>query len=310
MRHPKKGFTLIELLVVIAIIAILAAILFPVFAQAREKARGISCLSNEKQIGTALMMYTQDYDETFPLQGVLQTGNTYHTMWDYWINVPADWRKGVAPATMAGYNTSAYNSMQPYIKNQQVYNCPSSVEWRRPSYAAAYGDPAKAWGKVSLNYNGTLNSYPIAGMVGPADVPVVWEGFGKFSGAGVMLSQPFLMCTQDGQPCVYKPSYGGCAADGSVNGEFSTMWQTVATTNLVHSGGINMVFGDGHAKWRRIGANVSPANTNCKTDPFTGYDANGYSGVYYNQAGPNKEEWLCHTYMFRPDFQPGTDNCW
>ena len=62
----KRGFTLIELLVVIAIIAILAAILFPVFAQAREKARAASCLSNCKQIGTAIQLYTDDYDETLP----------------------------------------------------------------------------------------------------------------------------------------------------------------------------------------------------------------------------------------------------
>src|SRR5437899_12340722 len=73
MRKPSrrpvriKAFTLIELLVVIAIIAILAAILFPVFAQAREKARQASCLSNQKQIGTAIMMYVQDYGETYPL---------------------------------------------------------------------------------------------------------------------------------------------------------------------------------------------------------------------------------------------------
>jgi prepilin-type N-terminal cleavage/methylation domain-containing protein len=65
----KRAFTLIELLVVIAIIAILAAILFPVFAQAREKARAIQCLSNTKQMGTGIAMYTQDYDEKLPMGG-------------------------------------------------------------------------------------------------------------------------------------------------------------------------------------------------------------------------------------------------
>ena len=71
----KKGFTLIELLVVIAIIAILAAILFPVFAQAREKARQTSCLSNMKQLGTATQLYMDDYDETFPPAKLYPLGN-------------------------------------------------------------------------------------------------------------------------------------------------------------------------------------------------------------------------------------------
>jgi prepilin-type N-terminal cleavage/methylation domain-containing protein len=66
VRRRQGGFTLIELLVVIAIIAILAAILFPVFAQAREKARSSSCLSNQKQTALAFSMYAQDYDETYP----------------------------------------------------------------------------------------------------------------------------------------------------------------------------------------------------------------------------------------------------
>jgi prepilin-type N-terminal cleavage/methylation domain-containing protein/prepilin-type processing-associated H-X9-DG protein len=89
----RNGFTLIELLVVIAIIAILAAILFPVFAQAREKARGIACLSNLKQAGLAYAMYTQDYDETTPLQRSPTDG--------YW-----------------------YFLIQPYVKNWNLMLCP------------------------------------------------------------------------------------------------------------------------------------------------------------------------------------------
>ena len=75
-RSKPQGFTLIELLVVIAIIAILAAILFPVFAQAREKARQTACLSNQKQIGIGIMMYAQDYDETYPLSCAYGDFNT------------------------------------------------------------------------------------------------------------------------------------------------------------------------------------------------------------------------------------------
>src|ERR687894_511258 len=95
------GFTLIELLVVIAIIAILAAILFPVFAQAREKARQTSCLSNLKQIGTASMMYQQDYDEILlpPRRGNYAGGINGAMTWD--------------------------RLMQPYVKNTSLITCPS-----------------------------------------------------------------------------------------------------------------------------------------------------------------------------------------
>ena len=98
----KRAFTLIELLVVIAIIAILAAILFPVFAQAREKARSISCLSNLKQSGTALAMYVQDYDEAFP------------------INIYFGFESSGNPCMM-----TSYQEIQPYQKNAQIEICPS-----------------------------------------------------------------------------------------------------------------------------------------------------------------------------------------
>src|SRR5688500_4426112 len=104
MFSRKRAFTLIELLVVIAIIAILAAILFPVFAQAREKARQTSCLSNMKQTGLGLMMYTQDYDETTPPRN-----DAVDNFGD----------PGVTPNFLG--------SIQPYTRNGKIYGCPSAV---------------------------------------------------------------------------------------------------------------------------------------------------------------------------------------
>ena len=101
LYNGKRGFTLIELLVVIAIIAILAAILFPVFAQAREKARQTSCLSNMKQLGTAITLYTDDYDET---------------------TISAD----EVANPQSGYAQCAwYEKLYPYVKNESCFICPS-----------------------------------------------------------------------------------------------------------------------------------------------------------------------------------------
>jgi prepilin-type N-terminal cleavage/methylation domain-containing protein len=108
MHHSRRGFTLIELLVVIAIIAILAAILFPVFAQAREKARQATCSSNQKQIGTGFMMYVQDYDETFP-----------PTDYDLPGPVRVTWTTLVNPYIKASGNTESKN------QRKSVFACPS-----------------------------------------------------------------------------------------------------------------------------------------------------------------------------------------
>lgn len=119
-RGKSSGFTLIELLVVIAIIAILAAILFPVFAQARESARTSSCLSNMKQLGLAWVMYSQDYDETFPLSRSVgypdPEGDDCRPR-----------RLGYPDARYAGPTKVTWKtSTLPYIKNIQLFRCPSN----------------------------------------------------------------------------------------------------------------------------------------------------------------------------------------
>ena len=111
----RRGFTLIELLVVIAIIAILAAILFPVFAQAREKARQSTCISNVKQIGLGFMMYAQDYD------GVLMDGN-----WSAGITDVSGWPALGTRVIDEKTGWPAY--VMPYVKNRGIFDCPSSID--------------------------------------------------------------------------------------------------------------------------------------------------------------------------------------
>ena len=134
----RRGFTLIELLVVIAIIAILAAILFPVFARAREKARQTSCLSNLKQIATGMLMYIQDYDERLPMH--------YYTAAD-------------------GNRYSIIQFIHPYIKNMDVWDCPSATD---KTGRDAAGNPTFL-GERSYGWNHMLMSVKLATIKAPAE---------------------------------------------------------------------------------------------------------------------------------------------
>jgi len=140
----RRGFTLIELLVVIAIIAILAAILFPVFAKAREKARQTSCLSNCRQLGTAFRMYCQDYDERYPLFGYVIPG----------FNVPG------AGGSPDGSNVNMWRFfIGPYCKNYQVFVCPSSTVAGDPSSPGSQLLPAYGYnGYIAGAADGTLRA--------------------------------------------------------------------------------------------------------------------------------------------------------
>jgi prepilin-type N-terminal cleavage/methylation domain-containing protein len=166
--EKQRGFTLIELLVVIAIIAILAAILFPVFAQAREKARAASCLSNVRQIGLAVVMYRQDYDNVNPRHRLcpdrvgdetcstasptLSTGPN-ETWWAPYDNSISP--EPPQPASVL-YNTATKAGMlQPYFKNRMIFKCPSYVAGQ-VGYAMSYissgpmGQPDASVGNPSV----------------------------------------------------------------------------------------------------------------------------------------------------------------
>lgn len=171
-NHRRMAFTLIELLVVIAIIAILAAILFPVFARAREAARQSSCLSNNRQYATATLMYVQDYDETFPFSAYL-AGDCVGTF--YW-------------------------EVNPYVKNGQVTQCPSEPEAMRLTDVVGAPCPGTPpFTSYAVNHALFINGFfpgatPIhlAAVNRPADTVMSYDGnvtFGAFPGQQVQLVQ-------------------------------------------------------------------------------------------------------------------------
>jgi prepilin-type N-terminal cleavage/methylation domain-containing protein/prepilin-type processing-associated H-X9-DG protein len=152
----RRGFTLIELLVVIAIIAILAAILFPVFAQARGKARAISCLSNMKQLGTSFMMYVQDYDETFPL------------------GVQEDW------------NNSWPTAVQPYVKSLGIFRCPDDGDLTQVDWTVGWaGVPISYATNGFQQWNGS--TWQVFGLIG---VSQAWMGSGAAGRGMAIVNRP------------------------------------------------------------------------------------------------------------------------
>ena len=149
--RSRAAFTLIELLVVIAIIAILAAILFPVFAKAREKARQASCMSNEKQIGLGILQYVQDYDEQMP------SGATA-------LSPPAPPNGGIAVANGAGVGWAGGTS--PYIKSTQLFKCPDD---------STAGGTVPTTYPVSYGLNLFLPTVSLANMTAPTTTVMVFE---------------------------------------------------------------------------------------------------------------------------------------
>jgi prepilin-type N-terminal cleavage/methylation domain-containing protein/prepilin-type processing-associated H-X9-DG protein len=198
----RRGFTLIELLVVIAIIAILAAILFPVFAKAREKARQASCMSNLKQLGLAFAQYKQDYDEHWPFLGPV-----------------VDNTDGI----LIGTPCNPYDQCTPYIKNAQVWLCPSSQ-----------GTTSAGWTNYHVNGNLFLLTGGVAdAAIGSPAITTTIRESGSNDTYNEIKARP------------YQPTFS------SYPGSDDALANVVPADNAVlniHNGTANYQFADGHVK--------------------------------------------------------------
>jgi prepilin-type N-terminal cleavage/methylation domain-containing protein/prepilin-type processing-associated H-X9-DG protein len=236
VKQPRavKGFTLIELLVVIAIIALLAAILFPVFGRARESARRASCQSNLKQWGLGFQMYTQDYDERFPLMG-------YEGLYAFGPQYKA-----------AGPESWWYNAVWAYTKSRGIQACPSDGSQTNGNPGGGFRKDANGnpIGKFSYlandflgggSFNGTnvvYNPKSLAQIVTSAEMIVMAEGL-----------------VGHGEP--YFAEDYGCYIAGSDNGASTTAnCNGLPAADLAalprHFDGSNFLFADGHVKWRKV----------------------------------------------------------
>jgi len=268
MSNTRKGFTLIELLVVIAIIAILAAILFPVFAKAREKARQTSCASNMKQLGLGFAMYVQDYDEKFPSGNVgSNNGNSDETGWA--------------------------SQIYPEVKSTGVYHCPDDNTQPQTANGGtvvpiSYGANSNVSGSVALasflSSSSTVLLFEVSGVTGDPTNATAPSGV---VGNGTPLVDTVVYATNPAEVDAGALSDGFTYGAGTVPvynqaGEYETGYFPYLPasplgydgTNAglgLHSGGANYAFIDSHVKWAQPGSiSAGASNTSGTTsDPGT-----------------------------------------
>ncbi|MCH8977665.1 MAG: prepilin-type N-terminal cleavage/methylation domain-containing protein [Armatimonadetes bacterium] len=300
----RKAFTLIELLVVIAIIAILAAILFPVFAQAKDSAKSASDLSNVKQLGIAVAMYTADNNDLYPLghgEGIL-SGNVVHG-YNWYKYVPYDWSDTTSQDFRKSVSTTfVMNTIQPYVKNNQIMASPGQAEYVYRGTEIVV--PGKRKGTTTYSYNGVLQSYSTTAVASISSLPLFTEMNGNRVGVGVGFAIPALKCQLTG-PCSYIPRVYSAPGVVCVGGRFSTnthggesrmyvRFQHADSSLWLYKRGQNWTFTDSHAQYRAMGT-IPDVETDHHLDPWLFYNNRGQSNTYWYDG--------CHVYLFRPDYE-------
>jgi prepilin-type N-terminal cleavage/methylation domain-containing protein/prepilin-type processing-associated H-X9-DG protein len=259
----RRGFTLIELLVVIAIIAILAAILFPVFAQARDKARQAACLSNSKQIGLGIALYTQDYDEVLPMGGRGLTAEESAKN-----PAPPDrWHGWILPYIKNGGNAAGREA------TTGVFVCPSRPSFpNSTSSMRGYGCNVNimGWGGTPPAAPPAVVSFGLASIPNPAGTFIVCDS-----------SSILVPSATPGSPQNLDPESWAQLEDRRTDWQVNPpgAWNNNNTARYLsapdsscnscrrpiprHNKGLSIIYVDGHAKWSSISqflGGVSPAN--------------------------------------------------
>jgi len=266
----KRAFTLIELLVVIAIIAILAAILFPVFAQAKLAAKKTADLSDNKQVALGFFMYANDYDDVLPLAFPNNTMGSYTTPWN---RTPAS-----SLTDQGGRQAFWTNSVYPYIKNYTLDQTVGGVLLNQFAINDAQVNPTHY--SDGINYNAYLNTWNSSSTQYPSDCVLTWPGWGNqnLDGFGNAYPLPyfksynFISATNPPTPYQFANTGPNCV-------QYFGQWSGSSLWNYnVFGNGFNMSYCDGHAKFVASASSRSPWATVNAQGQETAYNYDSVDG--------------------------------